>query len=397
MPTDYSIASFYTTERANKALPNFTYSNELSFKKYALLSPNMPTFMRFSDNTLSINTANNIIANSGINGCGGSLTSLSRKYNAAIKFHPQYLIINGSEGEPYSYKDHYLMKHYPQILIEGIAIVCHLLKIKQAILVINAAYNDCYQNMLSCWQQVSAQLPEFTLKIIYGPKPDLYVMGEETALINYIEGKRGEPNNKPPFPHEAGLYGKPTVVNNVETICWLPLVLNQPTLFKNGHHKLITITGQNITSGIYETKIGEPLSNILELAKAQQLAFIEIGGISGGFVPIAKALTTKLDNIELIPLNAMVGAGSIKAFANIDKAISEVKKTVSLLKQESCGRCTPCRVGTQRLEQLLLNNLEANETEILQIAETMQLTSSCGFGKVAPLPLLSYIKNFKGN
>ncbi len=397
MLTDYSTTSFYNTERSNKALPDFSYSNEISFKKYALLSPKMPVLQRFINNDLSINAANNVIANSGLNGCGGSLTSLSRKYNAAIKFHPKYLIVNGSEGEPYSYKDHYLMKHYPQILIEGIAIACHLLKVKQAILVINAAYNDCYQSMLSCWQQTYAELPEFKLKIMYGPQPDLYVMGEETALINYIEGKRGEPNNKPPFPHESGLYGKSTVVNNVETLCWLPLILKQPLLFENGHKKLITITGQNLTPGIYETKIGKPLSEILELAQAQKLAFIEIGGISGGFLPIAKALTTKLDNIELIPLKAMVGAGSIRAFTKIEDAIKEVKKTLHLLKQESCGRCTPCRVGTQRLEQLILNDLTANKIEILQVAETMQLTSSCGFGKVAPLPLLSYISNFKSN
>ena len=399
--SDYSIASFYEfisdSYVREKQIIEVEGRNVSSFKRYAELS-HFYELNRINADDISNVDVLKIIYASGLCGCGGSHITLVKKWEAAIPHHPEYLLVNGLEGEPFTFKDYFIMKNYPHILLEGIAIACKILEIEDAYLVINSAYKNCYENIKSIIEKNNKRLKDINIKLIYGPNPDLYVVGEETALLNYIEGKRGEPRLKPPFPHEKGLWQKPTVINNVETLSWIPIILNTPERFKYYHPKLVTLLGDVEYPGIYEVNMGESLLNIIHQANSDDLNFVEIGGISGGLVP-ADLLDVSYDNNGLAGLGVQVGSGTLRLFNSTHDPLEEMSKSVTFFKDESCGRCTPCRVGTQELSKFTKQLIEKNETQaslnwLHSVAETMQTTSTCGLGKAASMPVLTYLKYF---
>lgn len=399
---NFSVTSFYQSTENNyvkeKQIIEVEARNTLSFDAYS----NEKEFKQFEniiDNNVSNADVLKLIYSSGLCGCGGSHIPLQKKWQAAIAYKPEYLVVNGLEGEPYTFKDYFIMQHYPQLLIEGIAIACRVLEINEVYLVVNSAYKMAYENVMKMLSENKDRLKNLKIQVLYGPNPDLYIVGEETALLNYIEGKRGEPRLKPPYPHEKGLWNKPTIINNVETLSWIPILLNTPERFKNKHPKLVTLLGDANLPGIYEVDMGDSLNNIINQAKADDLSFVEVGGISGGLIP-KKLIDVNYDVNGLSQLGLHVGSGTIRLFNSTRDPLLEMSKSIEFFKEESCGRCTPCRVGTQELLQFSQQLLNSNETAdsinwLYRVSETMQQTSTCGLGKAASVPVVTYLKHFR--
>ncbi len=399
---NYSVTSFYESAEKSyvkeKEIIEIEGRNVSSFENYSKEGA-FNQLKKIINNKLSNAEVLKLIYTSGLCGCGGSHIPLLKKWQAAVPYKPEYLVVNGLEGEPYTFKDYYIMLHYPQLLIEGIAIACRLLEINEVYLVVNSAYKRAYENLTKIVSENKSFLKNITINVLYGPNPDLYIVGEETALLNYIEGKRGEPRLKPPYPHEKGLWNKSTIINNVETLSWIPILLSAPERFINKHPKLVTLLGDVSLPGIYEVDMGDSLENIIAKAEAEDLSFVEVGGISGGLVPI-KLINVNYDVDGLSQLGLHVGSGTIRLFNSTRDPLLEMSKSTEFFKEESCGRCTPCRVGTQELRKFSQQLLDSNETDdsinwLHSVSETMQQTSSCGLGKAASVPVITYLKHFR--
>jgi len=397
-PLPYSVRSFYAAgeEPDGKALIEVAGRGPSSFAAYAA-GGGFRALQRLRADGNAAEVLRQIYA-SGLRGCGGSHLPLARKWQAAMPYAPRYLVINGLEGEPDTFKDYFLLRDYPHIVLEGIAISCRVLGVREAYLVINAAYHECHMALEAVLQQHGAWFDDLAIHLLSGPEQDLYVVGEETALLNYIEGRRGEPRLKPPFPHQSGLWGQPTVVNNVETLSWIPILLTDAARFAGRHPKLVTLLGDVAAPGIYEVTLGQPLCEILQQAQPEDISFVEIGGISGGLVPAARLDVAYADD-ALAPLGVQVGAGTLRVFGHGCDPVAEMARALEFFQAESCGRCTPCRVGTRELARFAraLQDGAVSAEDIHwahRVAATMQHSSTCGLGRAAPLPLLSYLKHF---
>ncbi len=398
----YSVRSFYTplpgSAQGTKHVPDIAGQGPSHFADYVATGSPFSALKKIDGAQASHGETLRRIFASGLRGCGGSHMPLADKWQAALPHRPRYLVVNGMEGEPYTFKDYLLLRDYPEVVLEGIAISCALLGIREAYLVINGAYDACRGALEKTLAKNGTLFAQFDIRIIAGPEVDLYVLGEETALLNYLEGRRGEPRPKPPYPHEQGLWGRPTVINNVETLSWLPLLLTSPGLFDGSHPKLVTLLGDVARPGIYEVTLGERLPALLQRAGADNIAFVEVGGISGGLLP-ADLLDIAYEDEALRPLGLQVGSGTLRVFDASRDPLDEMRQAVEFFKDESCGRCTPCRVGTQELARFV-GNLSGNAADsealhwLQRVAHAMAYTSTCGLGRAAPAPLLTYLRHF---
>jgi len=392
---NYSVTSFYATN-TTKPIIDIVGINVPSFEAYDEL-PKFAEFRKILSENQDKATLLQKITASHLCGCGGAFMPVGKKWELAIANTPKYLVVNGCEGEPFTFKDYFLMKNYPLMLLEGIAISAWILDIKEVYIVINSAYAVCYDKINRAIDDFNKTFKDIKISFYVQYAPDLYILGEETALLNYLEGAaRGEPRLKPPYPPEKGLFGQPTVINNVETLSWIALLLNKPDLFKEGQIKLITLLDD--VASIQEVRLGTTIENII---KDKNITAIEIGGVSGGFLP-ADYFHTRYDNKELSKLGLNIGSGSIRTFTKQSEVSEAVANSVKFLQQASCGRCVPCRVGTQALVQFvnkqLITDIDKKALEwISEVSHTMQQTSTCGLGKTAPTALLSYLKYFEGN
>lgn len=342
---------------------------------------------------------------SGLRGCGGAHFPVAVKWKAALEHpDPRYLIINGQEGEPYTFKDYMIMKYFPHIVVEGVVLAALALGVNEVIIAINSGYEECIKNITGALQDVVSEMPkldDITFRVVSGPKPDLYICGEETALIEFLENRRGEPQLKPPYPFQSGYKGQPTIIQNVETIAWIPLLMENPELFQEqGLLKLVHIFGAVDNPGIYEVRIGSTLNGLLRVAgglsSGSCLQAIEVGGVVGGLLP-PHYLSLALEHKEMALHGAMLGTGSVN-FLDLDINLIEMAlQAMESFRNESCGRCTPCRVGTYELSRIarimIKRALTESEKEWFKdIAHTMVNTSSCGLGKSAPSVLVSLLR-----
>ena len=341
---------------------------------------------------------------SNLRGCGGGHFPAAQKWQAALAHPgPRCLVVNGLEGEPSTFKDLFLMREHSRLLVEGLAIAAWVLETSQVKVVINTTYSECSQIVSEALKELeihnAGELP-FQVEVITGPEADLYVCGEESALIEYLEGRPCEPQLRPPFPTEKGVEGKPTVIHNVETLCWVPLLLEQSAHFAtHGIPKLVSLSGPLKRPGVYEVSMGTPLVKIMEMAGGLRLGYklkaLSVGGVSGGFLS-HDALELPFTVEKIREAGAMVGTGTIRFYSIGEDLIEEILATMTFFQQETCGRCTPCRVGcgellryTQRLARKEIT--DADHQWLMEVTRTMQLTSTCGFGVAVPQPLLSFL------
>ena len=316
------------------------------------------------------------IEKAGLVGRGGAgfNTAMKWKYSGKIK----YLICNASEGELGLFKDIYILENHLKEVMEGMRIVMDHFGTKEAYFNFNENYYTKLKN------EVDSAVEEYQKKgytfNIFKEHPS-YIGGEETALINAIEGRRVEPRLKPPFPGEKGLFGEPTLVHNVETLFNIYHVVNNS--FEN--KRFYCISGEIDNKGVYHLPDDWNIYQVLK--KTNNIPefdyFVQIGGSASGVVLNSKQLEEY----------TMMGAGSIEVYKATITPYEMFKRWFDFYEEESCGKCTPCRLGTYQLSQMIDKEQAIPLQEILEIIDTMEKTSFCALGKSIATPVKSYLRN----
>lgn len=329
---------------------------------------------------------------------------------------PRYLICNADEGDPGAFMNRVLLESDPFSVIEGMIIAGYGLRAKKGIIYIRAEYPLAVKRLGECLR--GARKEGFLGKNVFGKKFDFdiemvlgagaFVCGEETALIASIEGDTGRPNPRPPYPTQKGLYGMPTVINNVETFANVSLILRDGiTKFKRlGSRKTVgtkifSLSGNIPNTGYIEIPLGSKMKNVLKIGEMPKNEFkaIHLGGPAGSCFP-KKKLGTRMGYDYLKKLDSVMGSGSIIILNTGQDMVEFTRDLLEFSVAESCGKCVPCREGTKQLleitEKILHNRGKAEDLLLLErIANTVKDTSLCGLGQSCCNPLLSTIKYFK--
>ena len=340
---------------------------------------------------------------SGLRGRGGAGFPTGMKWEMTLKApgDVKYLICNADEGEVGAFKDRYLLENDPFTLVEAMAITCHAIGAKKAYLYVREEYHFVLDQLKDAVSQADKKgfLKGINIEVYEGA--GAYVCGEESALMDSIEGKRGEVRYKPPFPPVRGLFGKPTVIDNVETLMNVPqIILNGSKWYagfgteKSKGTKALSVSGDVKRPGVYEMVLGSTMRELVEgLAGAENVKFIQVGGATGRIVP-ASSLDTPLT------FETLLSAGPITVFNQSRDVIDVVYRTVEFLAEESCGKCTPCRQGTETFVQIMerFDKGQGKESDILDLqslSTTMILCSLCGLGQAAPNPVVDTLQHFR--
>jgi NADH-quinone oxidoreductase subunit F len=351
---------------------------------------------------------------SGLVGRGGAAFPTGRKWAAVATqaAEPHYLVCNADESEPGTFKDRVLMEYDPFAVVEAMAIEAFAVGADKAYLYIRGEYPLAEARIANAIAASTAAglLGDLDIELRRGA--GAYICGEETALFESIEGKRGEPRNKPPFPVEVGLFGKPTAVNNVETLVNLLLILADnggPDAYRaigtegSTGPKLFCLSGNVVRPGVYEVEFGATLRELLELAGGitggRDLKAVLLGGAAGVFVG-PDALDTPLTFEATRAIGATLGSGVVMAFDETADMVDTLRRIAQFFRDESCGQCVPCRVGTVRQEELLTRlaaaaPLGSHEDEIALLAEigqAMRDASICGLGQTASSAIESALR-----
>ncbi|MCF7873300.1 MAG: dehydrogenase [Candidatus Omnitrophica bacterium] len=351
------------------------------------------------------------VRKSNIKGRGGAGFPTGVKWNltATASDKKKYVICNADEGEPGTFKDRVLLDEYAKLVFEGMVICAFAVGADEGILYLRGEYisflpelektlNQMRKNNLLGKNILGKKGFNFDIKIRLGV--GAYVCGEETSLIESLEGYRGEPRNKPPFPTNTGFAGHPTVINNVETFAAIAhIILKGPDWFrsigteKSSGSKLISVSGDCKKPGVYEIPFGTTIKKILKLTEAKDTKAVEVGGASG--VCVAKS-----EFGRKIAYEDLSTGGSIIIFSKKRDLLEVAKNFLDFFAEESCGQCTPCREGIPVLQEKLDKLQQKKATkgdleDIFSLAETMYLASKCGLGQTAASAFVSILSNFK--
>jgi NADH:ubiquinone oxidoreductase subunit F (NADH-binding)/(2Fe-2S) ferredoxin len=369
------------------------------------------------------------IEQSGLRGRGGGGYPTGTKWRKALQVttDQRFVICNADESDPGAFVYRQLMESDPHRIIEGLIISSYAIGANKAFIYTRNSNHLTIERL----EQAIKQAYEmgllghnildsgFNIDISLRKGPGAYVCGEETALIRSIEGKRGMPTVKPPYPTDQGLFGKPTVVNNVETIANVPtIILNGASWYnaigteKSKGTKIFSISGKTSKTCIAEVPMGTPLSKLLEIsggvASGKKLKAIHIGGPSG-FSVLPEELTVQIDFDELKAVGLAMGSGGVQVLDDSVCIIDLVKYYMDFMQKESCGKCIPCREGSRRMLEVLENiskrPVSENGSNTLErfkgvihlesLAEVMHDTSLCGLGQSTPNPVLRTLKLFR--
>jgi len=317
-------------------------------------------------------------------GRGGAAFPTGRKWGsvAAAPARPHYLVCNADESEPGTFKDRVLMENDPFAVVEAMAIAAFVAGCEKGFIYVRDEYPLARRRIADAI--VAAQdLIGVELEVRRGA--GAYICGEETALFNSIEGKRGEPRNKPPFPVDVGLFGKPTLVNNVETLVNVIDVVNGDF----ADTRLFCVSGHVSRPGVYELPMGTPLRSLLDLAGASNVQAVLLGGAAGSFLT-AGQVDVPLSFEGTRAIGATLGSGAVIVFDETADMKLALLRIARFFRDESCGQCVPCRVGTKRQEEILERMLserdgdrEADVMLLSDIAQAMRDASICGLGQTA--------------
>lgn len=351
------------------------------------------------------------IIDSGLKGRGGAGFPTGSKWNlaATAKDETKYVICNADEGEPGTFKDKVLLSDYPDLIFEGMTIAGYAIGAKNGFVYLRAEYSYLLSHLLNVIEKrkkegllgnniLGKNGFEFNIDIRLGS--GAYVCGEETALIESLEGQRGEPRNRPPFPVNTGFFGHPTIVNNVETLVLSARILANGSQWfkefgtdKSTGTKLFSVSGDCKKPGVYELPFGITVKNLLEVVEGQDAKAVQIGGASGNCIP-------RKDFERIIAYEDIPTGGSIIVFGPKRDMLKVAQNFMEFFVEESCGQCTPCRFGTVELlkgiEKLEKGELSPSALkELISLGKTMQLASKCGLGQSAPNAFISIINNFE--
>lgn len=362
-----------------------------------------------------------IIKDSGLRGRGGGGFPTGLKWEFASRYDAdqKYVICNADEGDPGAFMDRSILEGDPHSVIEAMAICGYAIGADKGRVYIRAEYplaivrlekaiDDARESGL-LGTDIFGTGFNFDIELTYGA--GAFVCGEETALIHSMEGERGEPTTKPPFPAESGYWGKPTNVNNVETFANIPVIMNKGAEWyasigteKSKGTKVFALAGKINNVGLIEVPMGTTLREVIYdigggIKDDKKFKSVQTGGPSGGCLT-EKDLDTPIDFDNLIAKGSMMGSGGMIVMDEDDCMVAVAKFYLEFTEEESCGKCTPCRIGTKRLSELL-HLITEGKGELKHIAELKRLsrtikdTALCGLGQTAPNPVLSTIEAFE--
>ena len=332
---------------------------------------------------------------------------------------PKYLCVNADEGEPGTFKDRYIMSHNPHMLLEGIIITSFCVGISVAFIYIRGEYEAI---ALRLEQAISEAYEKgflgknilesgFDLDVFVHRGAGAYICGEETALLESLEGKRGNPRLKPPFPASVGLFQCPTVINNVETISNIShIILNGAEWFvkqglpKDGGTRIFGVSGMVKNPGIYELPLGTSLKDIIfkhagGMKEGKKLKAVIPGGMSAPILT-ADEINIKMDFDSLVEANSMLGSAGIIVIDDKTSILDVLKVITKFYSHESCGQCTPCRIGNSWINKIVKRIAEGKGKKedidsILRLASNIEGNTLCPLGDAAALPILSITKKFR--
>lgn len=363
----------------------------------------------------------NEMKKSGLRGRGGAGFPTWMKWSFAQKNESdvKYMLCNADEGDPGAFMDRSVLEGDPHSIIEGMAIGAYSIGASQGYIYVRAEYPLAVERLQVALDRarecgilgknIFGSNFSFDLEIRMGS--GAFVCGEETALIHSIEGKRGEPRPRPPFPAEQGLWGKPSVLNNVETYANVPaIMLKGGDWFasfgteKSTGTKVFALAGAINNSGLVEVPVGTPLGEIIYdigngIPNDKKFKAAQIGGPSGGCVP-KQNLNVPLDYESLNDLGAIMGSGGLVVMDEDTCMVDVARFFLEFVQEESCGKCVPCRVGTKRMLEILERicdnkGIEGDIETLLELGQQICDTSLCGLGQTAPNPVLSTIRHFR--
>ena len=361
-----------------------------------------------------------------LRGMGGAGFPTSMKWDLVRK-QPEpvkYIVCNADESEPGTIKDRFIMTHLPHLIIEGMIIAGLVTGAKRGILYIRHEYDlqeeilgeeirRCYRAGLLGKKILGSDM-EFELEVFVSPGG--YICGEESALIEAIEGHRAEPRNKPPFPGQIGLWQKPTVINNVETFINVPQILARGVDWfvaqgANGSRglKFVGVSGHAARPGIFEVPMGTPMREVIfnhagGVRGGRPLKAFAPSGPSSGYLP-ASMVDVRLDFKALADAGSMLGSGAIVVCDDTTCMLDMALNAVRFYRNESCGKCVPCRVGSQKMTDMLVRWTQGGVPEpqyhadlalLDELSQAMSFASICGLGQIAPAPIQSVLKHFRG-
>jgi len=357
---------------------------------------------------------------SGLRGRGGAGFSTGKKWEFASKYasEEKFVICNADEGDPGAFMDRSIMEGDSHSVIEGMMIAGYAIGAHQGYVYIRAEYPLAVSRLQIAIDQARSHGLlgknilgtgfNFDLSIRLGA--GAFVCGEETALIHSLQGLRGEPTVKPPFPAESGLWGKPTIVNNVETLANVPVVYQRGaewfasigTKTSKGT-KVFALAGKVNNVGLVEVPMGTTLREIIYdigggIKGGAEFKAAQTGGPSGGCIP-KQYLDTPIDYESLMSIGSMMGSGGMIIMSDHDCMVNIARFYMEFIVEESCGRCAPCRIGNKRMLEILTGITEGRGSEedlneLRSLSETIMDTSLCGLGQTAPNPVLSTMKYF---
>jgi NADH:ubiquinone oxidoreductase subunit F (NADH-binding)/NAD-dependent dihydropyrimidine dehydrogenase PreA subunit len=353
---------------------------------------------------------------SGLKGRGGGGFPSFRKWKLVSEANSdeKYLICNGDEGDPGAFMDRMLLESYPYRIIEGMMIASYAVGASKAWLYIRAEYPLAVvrvREALEACQKAGMISGNNQLKIEIFEGAGAFVCGEETALIASMEGKRGLPIPRPPYPAESGLHNKPTLINNTETFSLVPWIIKEgPEKFarigteNSKGTKVFALAGKVNRGGLIEVPMGISIRKIVDdigggIADNKKLKAVQIGGPSGGCIP-ADMADIPIDFDSLKEVGAMMGSGGLIVLDEDDCMVDIAKYFLSFTQDQSCGRCTFCRIGTRKMLEIL-ENISSGKGKLSDLDELESLAKStikgsiCGLGKTAPNPVLSTLKYFR--
>ncbi len=362
-----------------------------------------------------------IVKESGLRGRGGAGFPTGLKWSFMPRQFPgqKYLVCNSDEGEPGTFKDREILQHNPHLVIEGMAIAAYAMGI-------SVGYNYIHGEIFESYERFEAALEEartagflgdnimgssfsFQLHATHGF--GAYICGEETALLESLEGKKGQPRFKPPFPASYGLYGKPTTINNTETFAAVPWIIRfgGPAYLEcgkpnNGGTKIFSISGDVERPGNYEIPLGTSFPKLLELAggmrAGRQLKAVIPGGSSAPVLPASIMMDITMDYDSIAKAGSMLGSGAVIVMDDSRCMVKSLQRLSYFYMHESCGQCTPCREGTGWLWRMV-DRLERGEgrpsdMDLLDnVAENIMGRTICALGDAAAMPVRGMLKHFR--
>ncbi len=332
---------------------------------------------------------------------------------------PKYLCVNADEGEPGTFKDRYIMSHNPHLLLEGAIIAAYAVGINMAYIYIRGEYEAVARRLEAAIAEAYARgylgkdilHSGFDLDLVVHRGAGAYICGEETALLESLEGKRAYPRLKPPFPASIGLFQCPTVINNVETLSNVPfIILNGADEFikqglpKDGGTRIFGVSGMVQKPGIYELPLGTKLRSIIfdhagGLKPGKRLKAVIPGGMSA---PILRAdeIDLPMDFDSLVGVGSMLGSAAVIVIDEETPILDVLKRVTKFYAHESCGQCTPCRIGTSWIHKIVTRLAEGEKQKedidtIIRLASNIKGKTLCPLGDAAALPILSICQKFR--